>query len=1059
MWFKTIKIIRKRKYTRKSNKDLKKFIFIAWGWFLGLIVLFFLFIYVVYIVPLPSIKKLEQIDIPEASVIYDRTWKQLYTLFGDEKRTYVDYEKISPNMVNAIVSGEDKTFFENPWVDLKWLIRAIIYYVIRKSDRIEWTSTISQQLIRNVFLTNERSLARKVKEIYLSYSMTSNYSKEKILELYLNKISFWSNAFWVEQASLTFFGKNAKDLWVLEASILASIPKWPTYYSPYNHYDRLVWYLYTYTWNWDDTKKLIKKSDIDENSKLTQEYKNFITKLEGKRIWTNGLLLCSLDQEMFKEKLNIDKDWCSLMNYSDLLGFLNNIKITSSWSYLEYQTWRKDFILWRMLEDEKITFDDYKSALLSSVWFDFKQYSENIKHPHFVLYVKEYLETKYWKEILEKEWLKIYTTLDSDLQTKAEEVVKDQVAKNKTWFDANNAALVSIDNKSWDILAMVWSADYFDEEIDWNVNMITSKRQPGSSFKPLVYALAIDKNPIWPNTPIYDLPTTFPGDYEPANYNGKFSWKMTIMTALNHSRNIPAIKAYFLAWEYKEIIAFVKKIWIQSLKDTLYYWAPLALWTWEVKPLEMAQAYSTFANLWKKVDINPILKIYDSKWLLIEEKKQSKWVQVMDEKVAYIMNFILSATYSRPDDFWNVNLSLNDRQAAAKTWTSNKTFTVNWKKQLYPGDLWTIWYTPQLTTVVWAWNTDWTRIKQNWDWLNWAAPIWKQFMEYAHKWKEKVTWTRPSDLKSVNISKISGLLAPEWFDSNFIVSSFFKNIPTAYDNSLKQIEYDAMCNWKVTENTPVSAIKTWYYIALHSIDQTNAVWEAWVQKWVKDGWATDLFKEIPNIITDYKDEPCERNENLVNNSDITISTNINDGDTFVSWANYVEISYKSVNPLRNLQVLVWEKVVQEISVQNEKIWTYKWSITIPASYSWENKLTIRAVDTVYLSNEEIKNVNIISKDTKAPEIVFTNPENWKIWIYNDQFFNLRWYVNERSSVKSINIYIDDKPYIVWLTWREFIQEINRNIPIEIWIHKLKVEAVDSYFNKWFSEIDLEIMAR
>jgi hypothetical protein len=364
-----------------------------------------------------------------------------------------------------------------------------------------------------------------------------------------------------------------------------------------------------------------------------------------------------------------------------------------------------------------------------------------------------------------------------------------------------------------------------------------------------------------------------------------------------------------------------------------------------------------------------------------------------------------------------------------------------------------------MTTVVWVWNTNWKAIKANWDWLNWAAPIWKQFMEFALKWKEKLTWKQPSDLKFTPTSKISGLLVPEWFDPNFIVSNLFKNIPTKYDDSLKPIEYDVMCNWKVTDKTPASAIREWYYVAFHSIDPTNPVWEAWVQAWVKNGWAASVISWIPNVITNYTDTPCERNENLVNNSDVTISSNITNWETFVNWSNYVEINYKSSNPLRSLQILLWTNMIQEINIENQKSWTYKWSITIPSWYYWDYNMTIRAVDSVYLSNEESKNISVVQKDNVAPEIVFTNPTNNQISVYNDQFFNLRWYVNERSTLKAINIYLDGQPYIMWLTWREFVEEINRNIPISVWTHKLKIEAVDFYFNKWEKELDLEILQR
>lgn len=1070
MWFKKIKITktrRKRNYKRKSNIFLRNFIIYSILWLFWIGILSIWFVYFKYIKPLPSIKKLEEIDIPEASVIYDREWNELYTLFWDEKRTYVNYDKISPNMVNAIVSGEDKRYWENPWIDIIWLFRAFYYWIIWKNEGFWWTSTLTQQLIRNTIIENRSSLEtfsqkieRKIKEIYLAYKLTSWLSKEKILELYLNKISFWSNAFGIEQASRTFFWKSAIDLNILEWSILASIPKWPTYYSPYNHYDRLVWYTYIYP-NEDknSTVKLIKKSDLEDNNELVWEFKDFIGWLKWKRLWSNWLIVCNLDKNKFKINLDIDSDSCSVMNYSDLLWFLNWIRITWSETTIEYQVWRKDFILWRMLEDWKITFDEYKESLLSSIWFEFKQYIEKIKYPHFVFYVKEYLEGKYWKEILEEEWLKIYTTIDPKLQDKAEEIVKKQAEANKAYW-ADNASLISIDNKTWDILSMIWSVDYFNTEIDWNVNMVTSTRQPGSSFKPFVYALAIDKNQIWPYTPIYDLKTTFPWDYEPNNYDGKFNGKMNLMTALNYSRNIPAIKAYFLAWEYKEIINFVKKLWVNSLNENVYYWAPLALWTWELKPLELAKAYSVFANMWTKVEVNPILKIYDSKWLLIEEKKESYWTKVMDSKTAYIMNYILSATYSRPNDYWNSFLSLKDRQAWAKTWTSNKTYTVNGVKTLLPWDLWTAWYTPQITTVVWVWNTNWKALKASWSWLWSAAPIWKDFMEFAHEWKENLVWKKPDDIKEASISTISWLLAPEWFDKNFIAKSLFKNVPSSYDNSLKPIQVDVMCNWKVTENTPPWAIKNWYYVALHSIDPTNAVWEASVQNWVENGWAQKLFSSIPNIITDYDENRiCERNEELVRNSDIEIDSNISDGETFINGYNYVEIWYKSENPLRSLQVLLWDNLIQEINIQNEKIWVYKWSINVPVWYYWDYKLTVRAVDSVYLSNEQIKNITIVQKDTKAPNIVVTNPASWDIWIYNDQFFNLRWYVVERSNIKSINIYLDGEPYIMWITWREFVAEINREKPVSVWQHTLKIEAVDFYFNKWSEEVKLDIMRR
>lgn len=1061
MWFERVKITKKR-HTKKSNKILKVFILYSLLWFFLVWIIGSITLYVKYIKNLPSIKKLEQMDIKESSTIYDKSWNELYTLFWDEKRTYVGYDKIAKNMRNAIISWEDKTFFENPWIDFKWLVRALFNYVSWKSDKIEWTSTISQQLIKTVFLTNERKLERKVKEWFLSYEMTKNYSKEKILELYLNQISFWSNAFGIEQASRTFFGKTAANLNIIESSILASIPKWPTYYSPYTHFDRLVWNIYIYHNNDEKNKiDLIKKADLKINEVLVNKFKLLISNLKATRIWENWLLLCWIEKSNYKKLVSsIDKDNCSLMNYSDLLSFLNNIKITENEISLEYQTGRKDFILWRMLEDNKITFDEYKDSLLKAIWFEFSEYRENIKYPHFVFYVKEYLTQKYWEQILEEGWLKIYTTIDPKLQDKAMELVKNQVADNFKKFDANNWAMISIDNKTWDIIAFVGWADYFNKEIDGNVNMLTSKRQPGSTFKPFVYALAIDKNPIGPLTPIYDLKTTFPWNYTPNNYNGKFEWKMTIMTALNHSRNIPAIKAYFLAWQQKEIIAYLKTAGVKSLNENFYYWAPLAIWTWEMTPLELLWAYSVFANMWNKVEINPISLIKDSKWNIIEEKKVSAGIKVLDEKTAYIMNYILSADYSRPNDFWNKNLTLKDRKACAKTGTSNKLFMTNGKKSILPWDLWTAGYTPQYTTVVWIGNTNGKAIAGNGDGLNGAAPIWKNFMEFAHEKKEKLDWEKPKDLYFTKISKISWLLAPEWYDPSFTVSSLFKNIPKKYDQSLKQIEVDAMCNGKVWTNTPLSAIKKWYLVDFHDIDPNNTNWEASVQGRAKNYWNKE-FEWIPNIITHYIDTECTRDQNQVNNTNIKISSSLENNSILISGNNYIEINYNSINPLKKLQILIWDNIIQEINdIETQKSGTYKWNIIIPSWwYEWIYKLTIKAIDSVYFAWEETKDIKISSKDIFWPKIIITNPEKDMVSIYNDQFFNLRWYIEDNSKVKVINIYIDEKPFNIWWEWREFIQEINKDFSIPIGLHTLKIESVDIFFNKSEKILNFEVLQR
>lgn len=182
-------------------------------------------VYFAFLHSLPSIDTIEKDALPESTVIYDRNGGELYKLYNEEKRTFVPYDAISNSMKNAIIAAEDKTFFENQGIDFKGLVRSVLNFAFGKTDKIQGTSTISQQLIKKTFLTDERSMERKIKEAYLSYRLNSRYSKEKILELYLNKISFGNNAYGVEEAAKTYFGKSVKDVGVLGSTILASLPK------------------------------------------------------------------------------------------------------------------------------------------------------------------------------------------------------------------------------------------------------------------------------------------------------------------------------------------------------------------------------------------------------------------------------------------------------------------------------------------------------------------------------------------------------------------------------------------------------------------------------------------------------------------------------------------------------------------------------------------------------------------------------------------------------------------------------------------------------------------
>lgn len=1063
---------KKRAYSKSNTaKKSKKRLFfwktILW-FFLFFLVLFLLgtlILYKKYIQPLPAISELENLEIAEASIIYDRDGNELYKVF-EEKRTYKNYSDINENMVNALVAWEDKRYWENPGIDFIGLTRAVLYRVIGKSDKIEWTSTLTQQLIRNMIITNERTAERKIKEMYLAYKLTNNLSKEKIIELYLNKISFWSNAFGIEQAAQTFFGKKASELSVLESSMLASLPKWPTYYSPYNNYDRLVGYPYTYKWeDSENTIDLITEQSIEENKVNVDKIKDFIAWWKLKRYSESKALICGLDKEKLKAFISVDRDGCSVTDYSDLLILLNGIKISDEETTIEYQTGRKDFILGRMLEDNYIDFEQYREALLTSIGFNFETYSEVIKYPHFVFYVREYLEQKYWKEIVERGGLKIYTSIDPELQDKAEEIVQKQAESNETKFGAQNAALVSIDNETGQILAMVWWRDYFDEENKGNINMTTAELQPGSTFKPFVYSMAIDQEIIGTKTPIYDVRTVFPGWYAPNNFDWKFQGKMTVAEALNQSRNIPAVKMFFLAWWEEKIINWMEKLWVETIRrfkdeynannDEVYsYWASMALWTAMMSPLELARAYSVYANMWYLKDLVPVLKIYDSKWLLIEEfvEDSNVWEEVIDSATAYITNNILSDTGARPA-YWNNFLSLSGRKAAAKTWTSTKQFQRWGQKIIYPRNLWTVWYTPQVTTVVWSGNNNWAETNFKWNGLEASGPIWKQFMEFYHKGQWALDWRRPGWVKEVNISKLSGLLAPEGLSPDLVARSLFVNTPKEYDSANNTVQVDLLCNWIVDDATPASAIGNVQLLRLRSLKPSNAAWENPVQAWLRESEFADIVWATGNYITSVSQEVCERRGFA---SEIEVGANIENGDDLIVWSNYIELWYRSNMPLVRLDIFLGNEKISSISIDNEDQWIYAGNLTIPKGSTGEQVLKIQAVDDEYYSAEKSYAVNILADDTVSPIVIISNPSDTNISLNSGDSFNLRWTISDASSLRSTNIYIDWSPYKIGLEGREFTQEISSEW-LSGWTHIIKVESIDMSFNKWYTEIELSII--
>ncbi len=391
---------------------------------------------------------------------------------------------------------------------------------------------------------------------------------------------------------------------------------------------------------------------------------------------------------------------------------------------------RKNTVLYRMYETNFISEDEYKAALNEQVNFQ-KIDDGNIRAPHFVFYVIEELIKKYGEDAVYSSGLRVVTTLDIDLQEKTQEIIRKYALLNEKKFNAENAAAVILDSQTGQILSMVGSRDYFDEKIDGKFNVTTSKRQPGSTFKPLVYVRAFEKG-LTPSTVMFDVPTQFSagcrvndftmhnGCYAPQNYDFKFRGPMTLRNALAQSINIPAVKTLYIVG-IDDVLSFVKTLGLKSLsKSARHYGLPLVLGGGEVSPLEMAGAFATFANDGAYNEPSAILSIKDARGnSLYEFEAHPK--QVIDKQAVRNLNSVLTDFVAREPAYGRNSFYFRGQLVAVKTGTTN-----DYK------DVWIDGYTPKVTLVTWAGNNDNSPIVKKVAGFV-LAPMWKKIMTEAIK--------------------------------------------------------------------------------------------------------------------------------------------------------------------------------------------------------------------------------------------------------------------------------------------------------------------------------------
>jgi membrane peptidoglycan carboxypeptidase len=457
---------------------------------------------------------------------------------------------------------------------------------------------------------------------------------------------------------------------------------------------------------------------------------------------------------------------------------------------------RQKLVLESLVRDGYITQPEANAAFAEPL--DIKPIQErfDILAPHFSIYVRKQLEEMFGPDLVYRGGLKVYTTLDLDLNNEAERIAREQVAKlMEEGHNASNACVVALRPKTGEILAMVGSIDYWSEEIDGNVNVCVADpgRQPGSSFKPFTYATAFAQKALTPATMVMDVRRSFPDPpnppYVPENYDREYHGSVRLRQALARSYNIPAVWTLEQAG-VRNVINTAHRMGITTLSGDFYGLA-LTLGGGEVKPLDMAYSFSVFANMgtmagqpvpperqrpgFRTLDPVSILRVEDPAGNILWQYSQPETQQVLDPALAYLMADILSDNDARAVAFGrNSALYFEDRRVAAKTGTTNDF-----------RDNWTIGFAPQVAVAVWVGNNDNEAMKDVTG-LSGAAPIWHDVMAYYLRDKPAEWYMRPPGLVDMRVDATSGLLPTE-YSPGTVVEMFLEGSEPKVEDSVHKV--------------------------------------------------------------------------------------------------------------------------------------------------------------------------------------------------------------------------------------------------------------------------------
>ena len=567
---------------------------------------------------LPDVRVLQNYIPAETSYVYDINGKLLTRLHGEANREIASLKQISPELKLAVIAVEDSSFYRHQGLNPYSVGRAAVANY-RKGEVSEGASTLTMQLVKNLFLTQERTFSRKLAEAILAIRVEQVFDKDEILEMYLNNIYWGHNNYGVQTAAQSYFNKSAAELNLAEAAVLAGLIQAPEQYSPFLNYG--------------NTKR--RQAAVLARMRTL----NWISEEE--------------EQAALKAPLLVGKP----------------------------TAWRRS------------------------------------QSPFITEAVTKELEELFGRERVLQGGIRVQTTIDANFQKMAEESVKESHQMLRSWgLKADQIALAAVDPRTHFVKALVGGVDYKSSQFN---RAVQSRRQPGSSFKPFVYYAALASGKYTPGTTIDDAPVTYriPGGiYKPQNYGGKqdFKGEMSLASSLIQSRNIPAVKLG-KAVGLEKVIEICRILGIESPMQPVI---SLPLGSIGVTPLEMAGAFATLANNGWQSKTTAILQVTDSKGnILLDNTPEPE--QVLDPWATASLTTMMKGVLEPGGTGAKANIG---RPAAGKTGTTSSE-----------RDVWFVGFVPQLSTAVWVGNDDYQSMGKGITGGDFAAPVWRSFMQKALK--------------------------------------------------------------------------------------------------------------------------------------------------------------------------------------------------------------------------------------------------------------------------------------------------------------------------------------